>query len=204
MDERDTAPGDAPPTSRQAGSNRESRADNAGLVAPGKAVEVTFTLRDEEGCLVQTDQDSFDVVIGARRLLPQIESGLLGLQVGEQRTIRLKPNEAFGRRDADKVIDFDRDEFPSDVKQGDHFEAEDENGGVLVLRILDVQADHVKVDLNHPLAGQTIEFDFLVTNIRQPTERELEAATMAEKSHASAEPNALLPVGSLLRGRNRR
>ena len=204
MDERDTVPGGTPQASRQDDANRELGPDDVGLVAPGSAVEVTFTLRDEEGSLVQTDQDSFNVIIGSRRLLPQIETGLLGLHVGEHRTIRLKPNEAFGHRDAAKVIEFDRDEFPSDVRQGDHFEAEEENGGVLVLRILDVQADHVRVDLNHPLAGQTSEFELLVTSIRRATEQELEAATAPEKSQTSKERDALLPVGRLLQGRNQR
>ncbi len=185
-------------------SNSKLQTGDVRLVAPGNAVEVSFTLRDEEGTLVQTDQESFNAVVGSRQLLPQIELGLLGLHVGERKKIRLKPSEAFGHRDAAKIVEFDRDEFPPDVGQGDHFEAEQESGGVLVLRILEVQADHVKVDLNHPLAGQTIELDFIVTGIRPATEQELNAAKVAEESQISPKHGALLPVGRLLRGRNER
>ena len=185
-------------------SNSKVQTGDLGVVALGKAVEVSFSLRDEEGTLVQPDQESFNVIIGSRQLLPQIEAGLLGLHVGERRKIRLEPSEAFGNRDPAKIVEFDRDEFPPDVGQGDHFEAEQENGGLLVLRILDVQTDHVIVDLNHPLAGQTIEFEFLVTGIRPATAEELDAAKREEERQISAQRSDLLPVGRLLQGRNER
>ena len=174
------------------------------IVAPDKAIEVEFLLTDEDGAIVLTDQSSFSVVVGAGQLLPQIETGLLGLRVGARKKIRLEPKHAFGQRDAAKVVEFDRDEFPADVQGGDHFEAEQEGGGVLVLRILDVQEDFVRVELNHPLDGQTIEFEFQVKSVRPATRQEMDEAAHAKQGQVYHEQGSLMPVERLLRGRTER
>ncbi len=175
-----------------------------GTVAPGYIVGVAFVLRDEDGTLVNTDQDHFTFTVGSGQLLPQIEQSLLGLRTGETRTIRLKATEAFGQRDAGKVVDFDREEFPPDVKEGDHFEAEQVDGARLVLRVVDVGADYVSVDLNHPLAGQTIALDFVVKSVKPDSERQTDTAAITNKGHSNAEHAPVLPVESLLRGRTER
>jgi FKBP-type peptidyl-prolyl cis-trans isomerase 2 len=170
-------------------------------VAIGKWVQVDFILRDAEGRNIEADQRSFTAVIGSGQLLPQIEDGLIGLGVGDRTILKLQPNEAFGQRDAAKVVEFDRDEFPPDVVAGDHFEAEQDGGAVVVLRIVDVQPEFVKVDLNHPLAGQRVELEFLVTEIRQADEQELASGQSEEKTPDESTSMGLLPVGRLLRGR---
>jgi FKBP-type peptidyl-prolyl cis-trans isomerase 2 len=196
------------------GSNKDSRdivgaddiqsrlpTDIAETVAIGKLVQVDFILRDAEGLNVQADQSSFSVVIGSGQLLPRIEGALIGLGVGDRATLKLQPNEAFGQRDAAKVIEFDRDEFPSDVVAGDHFEAEQDGGAVVVLRIVEVQPEFVKVDLNHPLAGQLVELEFFVRGIRQADKQELFDAQAPAKTPDDSPSIGLMPVGRLLRGR---
>jgi FKBP-type peptidyl-prolyl cis-trans isomerase 2 len=175
-----------------------------GTVAPGHIVEVAFVLRDEDGTLVDTDQDHFTFTVGSGQVLPQIEQGLLGLRTGETKTVRLKATEAFGKRDASNVVDFDRQEFPPDVKEGDHYEAEQVDGARLVLRVVDVGADYVSVDLNHPLAGQSIALDFVVKSVQPDSERQTGTAANIDKGHSTREHAALLPVESLLRGRTER
>jgi FKBP-type peptidyl-prolyl cis-trans isomerase SlyD len=167
----------------------------------GKLIQVDFILRDAEGQSVQADQSSFSVIIGSGQLLPRIEGALIGLSVGDRATLKLQPKEAFGERDAAKVIEFDRDEFPSDVVAGDHFEAEQDGGAVVVLRIVEVEPDFVKVDLNHPLAGQRVELEFVVKGIRQADEQELADAQVRAKTPSEHTSNGLMPVGRLLRGR---
>ncbi len=136
---------------RESGDNNGSNESNLMLddevVEPGKVIQVDICLRDEEGLNVQTDQESFDIIVGVGQLLPKIENALIGLRSGDRQSIRLRPQEAFGEWDAAKIIDFDRDEFPTDVAAGDHFEAEQTEGGVLVLRIIEVAASYVRVDL---------------------------------------------------------
>ena len=158
-------------------------------------------LRDADGINVHADQDSFSAVIGSGQLLPRIEGALIGLSVGERATLRLRPSEAFGERDAAKVIEFDRDEFPPDVAAGDHFEAEQDGGAGVVLRIVEVRPEYVKVDLNHPLAGQFVELEFCVRNVGEPGKQELADMQPQANSPCTGTSTDLMPVGRLLRGR---
>src|ERR1700690_2339900 len=119
----------------KAGSFRDiqsrSPATNNETATSGKLVRVDFIVRDADGLSVQADQESFSAVIGCGQLLPRIEGVLIGLGVGDRATLRLQPKEGFGDRDAAKVIEFERDEFPPDVAAGDHFEAEQDGGAVV-------------------------------------------------------------------------
>ncbi len=182
-------------------SESRSPAPKHETAAIGKLVQVDFLLRDADGINVQADQDSFSAVIGSGQLLPRIEGALIGLSVGERATLRLQPKEAFGDRDAAKVIEFDRDEFPPDVAAGDHFEAEQDGGAVVVLRIVEVQPEFVKVDLNHPLAGQFVELEFFVRNVREAGKHELSDMKAQANSPTMGTSADLMPVGRLLRGR---
>jgi len=174
------------------------------LVEPGSKIRVEFALEDENGSGVQADKDSFDVIVGFGQLLARIETALLGMRLGETVTLTLAAEEAFGKRDPCKIIEFDRDEFPPDVVAGDHFEAEQQDGTILVLRILEVLQDGVVVDLNHPLAGQKVHLALTVRQVRPATKSELDAMLASEKRTATFELDALLPPQSLLRGRTER
>jgi len=174
------------------------------IVKPGSKVQVDFTLADAEHASIQTDKSSFDVVVGFGQLLPQIEATLMGLRIGESRTLELKAHEAFGERDPGKIVEFDRDEFPEDVAAGDHFEAEQEGGSIIVLRVMEVLPDGVVIDLNHPLAGQSVFLTFTVREVRPATQIELDATSIQEKQTEVSKLDALLSPQSLLRGRNER
>ena len=174
------------------------------IVKPGSRIQVDFTLADAEHASVQTDKSSFEVVVGLGQLLPQIEATLMGLRIGESSTLELKALEAFGERDPGKIIEFDREEFPEDVAAGDHFEAEQEGGTLIVLRVMEVLPDGVVIDLNHPLAGQSIFLTFKVRDVRPATQLELDALSSQEKHTEVSKLDALLSPQSLLRGRNGR
>ncbi len=174
------------------------------IVEAGCKIRVDFSLADEEHATVQTDKTSFDVVIGFGQLLPQIEAALMGARLGETKKLELKPKQAFGERDPQKIVEFDRDEFPKDVAAGDHFEAEQEDGGIIVLRVMEVLPDGVVIDLNHPLAGQSVFLALTVADIRPASQEELDAAKSQRKDAEVARLGNLLSPESLLRGRTER
>jgi len=178
--------------------------DNHKLVTPGSKIRVDFVVADEAGIVVQTDKNAFEVVIGFRQLLPQIEGVLIGARIGQTKTVKLQSREAFGERDPAKIIEFDRDEFPADVAAGDHFEAEQEDGTILVLSVMEVLHDAVVVDLNHPLAGQCVSLRLTVAESLPATEAELEEAKSLQNADRADELGALLSPERLLRGQQRR
>ncbi len=171
-------------------------------------VRLRVVIHDAEGAPVQDEPSEAAFVCGFGALLPALEEALFGLPEGARKQVTLKPQDAFGERDAKAVLEVLRDEFPPDVQEGDVFDAEEDDGpdapgGMVQLRVLEVTPDSVILDRNHPLAGQKVRFDVEVLEVRPAEESEIFAAEAALASDGPPE-EALIPAASLLRGGPRR
>lgn len=182
---------------------RGPRVPSGYQVGPGMWVQVRYQAWDEDGEPIVLGSDTLSYLHGLSSLLPRVEQGMEGASVGEIREFKLPPKDAFGKRDPRAQVEFAREEFPPEVKPGDHFEAESDSGELLVLRVLEVVEDAVIVDSNHPLAGQTIRFAVEVLDVRPATDSEVKQAEASLLGGQEAEPE-LIPVGRLLRGPTRR
>ncbi|HEY2405943.1 MAG TPA: hypothetical protein VGI10_08070 [Polyangiaceae bacterium] len=172
-------------------------------LGPGLWVRLGYRAFDAEGEAVMTDTVELECVFGYGLLLPELEARLEGLREGDQRSVWLSPEQAFGERDPEDVLEVDRADFPDDVAPGDCFEAEGEGGRRVLLQVLDVLEHAVMLDANHPLAGQRVRFEVEVRALRPATESELSAAEeRLMAADAPAEP--LIAPESLLRGPSRR
>jgi FKBP-type peptidyl-prolyl cis-trans isomerase SlyD len=122
--------------------------------------------------------DPLCYVHGYGEVLPGLEAGLAGAEVGEERALSLPPEEAFGERDPEAELEIDRHDFPGGetVAVGDEIIAEGPDGVEAVHHITGVTDNAILVDLNHPLAGQRVRFEALVCSIRAATDAELDAA----------------------------
>lgn len=174
------------------------------VVDAHKVVRLAVTLRDDHGESLPTDNSSLEVLTGFGQLLPHVEQSILGLSVGERCLLELKPVEAFGERDETKVVEFERDDFPEDVAQGDNFDAEGDDGTLTPLSVLEVHDDYVLVDMNHPLSGRRVMVEFEVLGIRSAGKEDIQAATIARQNSGSQPNDSLLPLNRLLGGRPRR
>jgi FKBP-type peptidyl-prolyl cis-trans isomerase SlyD len=175
-------------------------------VGPGTIVHLSYQLFDEEGALVESSDPELPLAFlyGYGQVAPAIEAVLDGARAAEKRALELSAEDGFGVRDADAILELDASEFPPETALGDEFEAEDEDGGSVSLRVVEVAGDTVWVDTNHPLAGQNIRLEFLVENVRPATGAEIAQAeeVLAHTSEEDdAESPALLPVERLLRRR---
>jgi FKBP-type peptidyl-prolyl cis-trans isomerase SlyD len=146
----------------------------------GAYVVLDYCLMNEDGEeIFATDTDlgtSISIVWGHHMLIAGIERALKGMGAGETSQITLEPDEAFGPRDEGRVMWVDRSEFPADAKVGDDFDAEDDLGSPITLRIVEISIDSVLVDANHPLAGLALTADVIVRSVRAATPEEIAAA----------------------------
>jgi FKBP-type peptidyl-prolyl cis-trans isomerase 2 len=180
-------------------------------VGPGIVVTLSYDVFNDDDELVGSENER-ELVFGTGELLPAIERAIDGLSPGAKRTIRVKASDAYGARDPKAIVEFDRAEFPEDVAPGDVFEAEGPTGEIVVLCVLDADAERVVIDQNHPLAGQALRVEARVLATRPATEPELEraAARLAAESQAAPDDNgkaaapALISPDRLLRGPTRR
>ncbi len=181
----------------------EQRVEAGYQVGPEAWVELDVKVYDAEGERVSAPGERYAFVFGFGQVLPGIEQALLGAVAGDKRSFELAADQAYGERDEALVLRVDRSEFAGAVRPGDRFEVENEDGELLVLRVLDVAPDEVHVDLNHPLAGQKVRFDIETLNVRPATSEEIAAAERALE-HNEAQTTPLVAPESLLRGPGRR
>jgi FKBP-type peptidyl-prolyl cis-trans isomerase SlyD len=145
-------------------------------IAKDSVVSIDFTLTDDKGTEIDstTGQDPLVYLHGHGSLLPAIEQALEGKSVGDNVSLRLEPEAAYGTRDESQVNMMPLSELPEDeeIVVGMQFHAEEKDGHRLVT-ISKIDGDQVTVDGNHPLAGQTLSFEIEVADLRAATADEL-------------------------------
>ena len=110
-------------------------------LSPGMWARLGYQVFDEEDALVETGESELCCLIGYGVLFPALEEKLEGLAQGSQRTVLLRPEQAFGVRNPEAQVEVDRADFPEDVAAGDCYEAEDEDGRPVLLQVLDVSEE---------------------------------------------------------------
>jgi FKBP-type peptidyl-prolyl cis-trans isomerase 2 len=111
----------------------------------------------------------------------------------------LSPAQAFGSRDPEAILELERAEFPEDIAVGDEFAAEDAVGRLVPFKVVDLDDDRVVVDTNHPLAGQQVQLELSLEELRPATELELNEGAERLQRLSGEAPAELLPLASLLR-----
>ena len=140
-------------------------------------VTVEFELFDREGRLIDSSQSNGPLVYlhGAEQLLQGLEDALAGQAVGDELSVELAPDQAFGQREESLVDRVSRANFPGveDIEAGMQFQTEMEDGSPMLVTVTEVDEEWVTVDGNHELAGMDLRFELKVADIRAATPEEI-------------------------------
>ncbi len=112
---------------------------------------------------------------GAEQLLPALEEALSGHEVGDELSVELTPEQAFGER-MDALVDrAPRSNFPGvdHIEPGMRFQTQMEDGSQMVVTVTDVDDQWVTVDGNHELAGMDLRFELKVADVRAASDEEI-------------------------------
>ncbi len=127
-----------------------------------------------------TAQQPLSFIFGVGMMLPKFEENIFGLASGEKFDFTIDVNDAYGPYEDENVLDLDRSIFEIDGKlddtmiyAGNVVPLMDSEGHRLNAQVVEVTDTHVKVDLNHPLAGETLHFKGSVLEVREATDEEL-------------------------------
>ena len=140
-------------------------------------VRLRYDLRDSDGHTLEDEGAELEYLHGGfGGIFPRVEQALEGKDVGEEVSITLDPDDAFGEYDAELLRVEPRDRFPEAIEIGMRFEGVpgDREDEALIYTVTDVTPETVVVDGNHPLAGERLWFKGAVTNVRTATKDELE------------------------------
>ena len=133
----------------------------------GTLVDGTVFSQSEEG-------KPLEFLVGGGTIIPTLEKGMLGMKVGEKRTIQVKGAEAYGEYDKTAVQRMPRKQLPKDLelKVGGQYQF-NSPGGPIVVSVTALDDATVTLDFNHPLAGKDLTFEVTVVKIRAATKDEL-------------------------------
>ena len=142
-----------------------------------KVVTIDYTLTNTAGTVLDSSQgeEPLSYIQGTESIIPGLENALEGRTPGEKFTVSIPPAEAYGERDESLLQDIPRDIFQGKealLKVGAHFQAQDDEG-MHTFTIVGLEDEIIRVDGNHPLAGETLNFDVTVIAVRDASPEEL-------------------------------
>lgn len=145
-------------------------------VEKDRAVFFHYTLTNQHGDTIEQSrgEEPLGYIHGARSIIPGLEQEMDGRDVGDQFEVTIEPEQAYGAHDQDLIQKVPSSLFEGvdQVEEGMQFRAQSEEGERLVT-VTDVEGDEVTIDANHPLAGETLNFEVEITEVREATEQEL-------------------------------
>lgn len=137
----------------------------------GEKVKVHYTGKLDDGTVFDSsrEREPLEFTLGEGNVIPGFDKAIEGMSEGETKEVKIPCEDAYGERNADNVMEVPRAQLPQDMtpEKGMTLQARTEQGGVLRLLITDVGEETVTVDGNHPLAGQTLNFDLELMSVEK-------------------------------------
>lgn len=152
-------------------------------ISTGDTVTFEYTTRLEDGTIFDTSHEDvaeaedleehrkrefepLTVTIGENQIIPGLEEELIGMEEGQTATVTIPPAKAYGEWEEDQVVERDAEEFGQmiaggDPEEGVHLETQDGQLG----KIVHADDDVVRIDFNHDLAGEALEFELEIVSV---------------------------------------
>jgi peptidylprolyl isomerase len=138
-------------------------------IKEGDTVKVHYTGKIADGTVFDSskDREPLEFTIGEGKLIPGFEKAVVGMEVGESNTITIPSGEAYGEKRDDMIVDVERKQIPTDIKPevGQQLQVQQKDGGAIPVVISEVTDSTVKLDANHPLAGEDLTFEIEVVEV---------------------------------------
>lgn len=139
------------------------------MVKAGDTIKVHYkgTLNDGSQFDSSEGREPLEFQVGGGMVIKGFDDGVLGMKEGDKKTVNIPAKEAYGEPNAEMIFDFEKAQIPSEIPL--------EVGGTLTMnngqqnvpvKIVAVEEASIKLDANHPLAGQDLNFDLELVSIQ--------------------------------------
>lgn len=136
----------------------------------GDTVKVDYTGRFDDGVVFDTSEKREPIVfaLGEGKVIKGFENAIVGMQVGEEKEIKVMPGDGYGERDDSLVRPFPKGKLPKErlPKAGMIVSFRSPEGRAIVARIDKIDEKEVFLDFNHPLAGKNLNFKLKLVDIQ--------------------------------------
>ncbi len=135
----------------------------------GDTVKVHYTGTLEDGTVFDSskERDPLQFTLGKGQLIKGFEEAVIGMSVGETKSLRIPSDEAYGSHREDLLLKFNKSDFPPDIepKGGLVINLVSPDGRNLLATITEISGDSITLDANHPLAGKDLTFNIDLVEI---------------------------------------
>ncbi len=135
----------------------------------GDTVKIHYTGTLDDGTQFDSSagRDPLEFELGGGQVIPGFDNAVEGMAVGENKNVRIEPDQAYGERHEQLVQQVPRSALPDDLEPeiGMGLQSQSPDGQVMMLMVTEVGDDSITVDANHPLAGQALNFDIELVEI---------------------------------------
>ncbi len=163
-------------------------------VEQNKVVSVSYELRikakDGEVADLAYEESPLNFIYGIGLMLPKFEAYLKDLKTGDNFEFMLTHEEGYGIRNEEYMSDVPKHLFEQDGKIeaglldiGNFIPMQDDKGNHFEGKVVSVNDDSVRLDFNHPLAGENLFFTGKIIGIREATQQELEHGHVHNHGH---------------------
>lgn len=135
----------------------------------GDTVKVHYTGKLKDGTVFDTsaDREPLEFTIGERKLIPDFEQAVDGMEPGDSKSIEIAAENAYGAHNKDMVMVVERKDIPEglDPQVNQRLQVQQQSGQSFVVTVTEVSEASITLDGNHPLAGKDLTFDIQLTEI---------------------------------------
>ncbi len=135
----------------------------------GDSVLVHYTGKLEDGTVFDTSRSRHPLrfKLGQGQVIAGFENAVVGMNVGESKTVVIPVDQAYGQRRDDLIVTMGRDKLPPDLdaRIGQRLELTQENDQTMLVTVTNVTNTTITLDANHPLAGKALTFELELMGI---------------------------------------
>jgi len=135
----------------------------------GDRIKVHYTGKLENGTIFDDslNREPLEFTIGKSRIIPGFENAVIGMNVGDWKTVTIPAEEGYGPQRQEMVIVAERKHLPAGLVPviGQQLQISQDDGNMAVVSVTNITDTHVTLDANHPLAGKNLVFDIKLVEI---------------------------------------
>jgi FKBP-type peptidyl-prolyl cis-trans isomerase SlyD len=147
-----------------------------------KVYGIEYTVKNSKGDVVDTNkgQAPLEFIAGQGQIIPGLEKEVEGMKIGEEKTVVVKADEAYGQRNEEWVDTLPKEQFGDiELQEGMTLYGQSPDGQTVAVTVVEFDDQNVKIDYNHPLAGEDLTFDVKLVSERDATLEELAGGNQA-------------------------
>ena len=131
-------------------------------------VHINVLLEDGTNFVSSRDDEPLEFTIGKGEVISGFENAVIGMEVGEKKTVAIPPEDAFGQRHEEFVVEVSKSDFPKHITPviGERLKIRMRGSDPIEVTVKDTSDDTITLDANHPLAGYTLTYNIQLISIK--------------------------------------